>query len=191
VVRARDRKHAAMTDAPLAPRPDDKDWTWVLDRPCEECGFDTSTCDASTVGPLIRRIAASWEPVLARADVRLRTERTTWSPLEYACHVRDVFALYLVRLELMLDEDGPLFANWDQDVTAIEQRYDLADPCLVQRELEVAAHALAARFDSVTAVQRTRIGRRSDGANFTIDTFARYMIHDPIHHLADVGVTRF
>ena len=22
--------------------PDTKDWTWVLDRPCEECGFDAT-----------------------------------------------------------------------------------------------------------------------------------------------------
>ena len=25
--------------------PDDKDWTWVLERPCPECGFDTRTID--------------------------------------------------------------------------------------------------------------------------------------------------
>jgi hypothetical protein len=31
-----------------------------------------------------------------------------------------------------------------------------------------------------------RPGRRSDGATFTAETFARYFIHDPIHHLHDV-----
>ena len=25
--------------------PDTKDWTWVLDRPCPECGFEASTRD--------------------------------------------------------------------------------------------------------------------------------------------------
>ena len=29
------------------------------------------------------------------------------------------------------------------------------------------------------------LGRRSDGAAFRIDTFSRYLIHDPIHHLHD------
>ena len=32
-----------------------------------------------------------------------------------------------------------------------------------------------------------RKGQRSDGAAFTIDTFGRYMVHDPIHHLWDVA----
>jgi hypothetical protein len=32
-----------------------------------------------------------------------------------------------------------------------------------------------------------RKGLRSDGATFTIDTFGRYLLHDPIHHLWDVA----
>ena len=31
-----------------------------------------------------------------------------------------------------------------------------------------------------------RTGARSDGARFTVATFARYFVHDPIHHLYDV-----
>ncbi len=34
--------------------------------------------------------------------------------------------------------------------------------------------------------QWARTGVRSDGAEFTVDSFARYFIHDPIHHLDDV-----
>ena len=30
-------------------------------------------------------------------------------------------------------------------------------------------------------------GSRSDGAHFSVDSFARYLIHDPVHHLHDVG----
>ena len=29
-------------------------------------------------------------------------------------------------------------------------------------------------------------GVRSDGVAFTVDTFGRYFIHDPVHHLDDV-----
>jgi hypothetical protein len=178
-----------VTAAPLAPDPDDQDWTWVLDRPCPQCGFDTSTCDTSTVGPLVRRVGAAWMPVLERVDVGVRPHARVWSPLEYACHVRDVFALYLWRLDLMLAEDDPLFDNWDQDATAIAERYDLEDASIVGAELQAGADALAERFEAVSPAQRTRTGRRSDGASFTVDTFARYMIHDPIHHLWDVGAT--
>jgi hypothetical protein len=38
----------------------------------------------------------------------------------------------------------------------------------------------------VTGAQWERTGRRSDGARFTVETFARYFIHDPVHHLYDV-----
>ena len=48
------------------------------------------------------------------------------------------------------------------------------------------ALALADAFDAIDGDQWQRRGRRSDGASFTIATFAQYMIHDPIHHLWDV-----
>ena len=166
--------------------PDDKDWTWVLERPCPECGFDARAFDAPAVGAAIRSSATAWHAVLARPDVRARPEPGRWSALEYACHVRDVFRIYLHRLERMLDEDGPHYANWDQDATALAERYDLASPPAVAAELTVAAAALADRFDTVRGDQWSRSGYRSDGAAFTVDTFARYFVHDPIHHLWDV-----
>jgi len=38
----------------------------------------------------------------------------------------------------------------------------------------------------VTGAQWRRTGNRSDGASFTVETFARYFVHDPVHHLYDV-----
>jgi hypothetical protein len=166
--------------------PDDKDWTWVLDRPCPECGFDASSIDPSTVGDLVRANASAWQHVLARPGVTRRTRPDRWSVLEYACHVRDVLRLYRERLELMLREDGPRYPNWDQDVTAIEERYAEQSPVAVAVEITRAATALADRFDQVHGEQWARTGHRSDGATFTVDTFARYFVHDPIHHLWDV-----
>jgi hypothetical protein len=34
--------------------------------------------------------------------------------------------------------------------------------------------------------QWRRPGRRSDGARFSIASFSRYLLHDPVHHLYDV-----
>jgi hypothetical protein len=125
--------------------------------------------------------------VLDRDDVTRRPSDDRWSPLEYACHVRDVFRLYDHRLARMLTDDDPLYANWDQDATAVEDRYDEQDPARVAADLRAAADALAGSFDGVKGDQWTRPGRRSDGASFTVETFARYLIHDPTHHLHDVG----
>jgi hypothetical protein len=166
--------------------PDTKDWTWVLHRRCDECGFDASTLAGREVAGLIRDNAASWRPLLDRPGVAERPSPDRWSALEYACHVRDVFRVYDGRLALMLAEDDPTFPNWDQDASAIDDRYGEQDPSTVVDEVEAAGATIADAFDRVADGARGRTGTRSDGAHFTIDTFARYMIHDPVHHIHDV-----
>jgi DinB superfamily len=170
--------------------PDTKDWTWVLQRPCPDCGLDTRLIRRDDLGAMIRANAAAWPGVLTGpGDPRQRPAPGRWSALEYGCHVRDCAALYAERLALMLAEDGPLFANWDQDETAVTARYAEQDPAQVAAGLTVAAGVLADRFDAVTGRQWQRTGSRSDGAHFTIETFGRYFIHDPVHHLFDVTGT--
>ena len=53
-------------------------------------------------------------------------------------------------------------------------------------DLESAGARLADSFAAVSSDQWPRTGNRSDGARFTVDTFARYLLHDPVHHLWDV-----
>jgi hypothetical protein len=79
-----------------------------------------------------------------------------------------------------------LFPNWDQDATAVAERYGEQDPGTVAVELEAAADVIADRLDGVVAEQWDRTGRRSDGARFTVESFARYLLHDSVHHLYDV-----
>lgn len=167
--------------------PDTKDWTWVLRRICPECGFDVRSFPREDTGRLIRATAARWDDVLAHVDVERRRSNDVWSPLEYGCHVRDVFSLYDERLRMMLEEEDPLFPNWDQDASAVDDDYISQDPRAVARELQVAAAQLADSFDALKEAQWERTGRRSDGAAFTIESFARYLVHDPIHHLHDVA----
>ncbi|MFJ8044895.1 DinB family protein [Kitasatospora sp. NPDC096147] len=169
--------------------PDTKDWTWVLHRACPDCGFDTPAVAAELVAGLVRANAAAWTALLTErpdADLRRRPVPEVWSDLEYACHVRDVFRLFRVRLRSMLEEQDPLFANWDQDETALADRYGEQDPGRVAAELAAAAEELALAFEQVEGERWQRVGRRSDGARFTVESFARYLIHDPVHHLYDV-----
>ena len=166
--------------------PDTKDWTWVLDRRCDECGFDARAFRREEVGDLVRSNAASWRARLERPGSRRRPSDDRWSCLEYACHVRDVFRLYDRRLQMMLEDEDPHYPNWDQDEAAIAGRYEDEDPARVAGEIEAAGNAVAARFDAVAGDAWLRTGNRSDGARFTVESFARYFVHDPIHHLADV-----
>jgi hypothetical protein len=167
--------------------PDDKNWTWVLERPCPDCGFDASSFPSRQVASALRENASTWPLLLESPLTRIRPSDHQWSALEYACHVRDVFRLFDRRLVLMLEQDDPLFDNWDQDATAIADRYEEQDPEQVVTDLQEAGAVLADRFDSVPAGAWTRTGRRSDGAAFTVDTFSRYLLHDPVHHVHDVN----
>jgi hypothetical protein len=110
-----------------------------------------------------------------------------WSPLEYGCHVRDVFRKFDERLQLMLTEVDPHFENWDQDKTALEDDYPSQAPADVAAALKEAAESVARHFDAVTSDQWGRRGFRSDGSAFTVESIARYLMHDPVHHLWDVG----
>jgi hypothetical protein len=166
--------------------PDTKDWTWVLERPCPECGLDTASFAREEIPAMIAVNAAAWQGPLTAPGAAERTRADTWSALEYGCHVRDVLRLYDERLVLMLTEDDPLYPNWDQDEAAVAGGYSGQDPVTVAAEILAAADAVATRFANVTGEQWRRPGRRSDGASFTVETFARYFIHDPIHHLHDV-----
>ena len=170
------------------PFADDKDWTWVLDALCEECEFEVRYFPREAISSLIRSTVGEWLLVLEGHEgvLRTRPRPDRWSALEYAAHVRDVFDLYDYRLALMLAENGPRYPNWNQDETAIEKDYANEDPARVAAELAEAGRRLARRFDRVSGDVWERTGLRSDGAAFTVETFARYLIHDPQHHLRDV-----
>lgn len=167
--------------------PDTKDWTWVLQRPCPECGLDTRGFPRESVPGLIRANAERWRLLLlSGSGHRQRPAPGTWSQLEYGCHVRDVLRLYDTRLTLMLTQDGPHYPNWDQDATAVADRYAEQYQDRVAAELAAAGEVIAARFERVAGDQWLRTGFRSDGAAFTVESFARYFVHDPVHHLYDV-----
>jgi hypothetical protein len=173
------------------PRPEDKDWTWVLERSCTECGFDPATVERGQLAAKIRSSAAAWRSVLGRGDLVAQRPPTepgqgpVWSALEYGCHVRDVYRLMGDRLRLMLTKDRPRFENWDQDEAAREQRYHEQDPHRVSYDLAVVAGKVADLLDRVEGDQWARSGQRSDGRSFTVESLATYLYHDVVHHLHD------
>ena len=173
------------TDQPIVP--DTKDWTWVLERPCPECGFDARAVRQVEVKNRIYANASAWQRVLEQPGAQTRPAPAVWSPLEYACHVRDVHLIFDERVRLMLEADDPLFANWDQDEAAVHGGYGEQDPAVVADELAVAAAAASQTYATVDGAQWERSGRRSNGSVFTVDTIARYHLHDVEHHLHDVS----
>ena len=138
--------------------PDTKDWTWVLERPCPECGFDSRAVRREEVKNRFYANASAWRRVLEQPDADRRRDPGVWSPLEYACHVRDVHRVFGERLRMMLAVDDPLFENWDQDAAAVEGGYAAEDPARVADELVDAAAAISRSYGSVEGAQWDRPG---------------------------------
>ncbi len=167
--------------------PDTKDWTWVLERPCPACGFDCGSLRPQDLPGTLRDVARTFARVLAAGEAtRRRPAPDVWSTLEYGCHVRDVVRRGDARTALMLTTDDPVFENWDQDATAVEDAYGEQDPVRVAAELVEAAERLAGVYEALPGSAWERVGRRSDGARFTVLSFGRYVAHDLVHHVHDV-----
>ena len=166
--------------------PETKSWTWVLERDCEDCGFDSRAFPPEEIGGRLAGAAAPWPEFLTDSMAGVRPQEDIWSALEYACHVRDVYRMGSYRLGRMLGEDDPYFDNWDQDETSVAERYDLQDSSQVTDELMAAATKLVDLYATVLHDQWQRPGLRSDGSAFTVDSFGRYVLHDIVHHLVDV-----
>jgi len=170
--------------------PDTSDWTWVLDRPCGDCGYDATALTGAEVAPFLGTVARTWAEVLRRPDVGVRRRVDRWSALEYGAHVRDVLRLCDARVTLMRIQNSPVFPDWDQDRTAHDADYAGQDPVVVATGLTAAADRFASDLGEVDGRDWGRPGRRSDGATFSVDSFARYVLHDLWHHLWDVDAPR-
>lgn len=188
--------------------PDVKNWTWVLERSCPECGFDASTVAYDTVAGLTRDYAGRMVGTLGRKNAAERPDVQTWSPMEYAAHVRDVCRIFAYRMAIAARTDAvdprvpgfaargqdadetpdgmPVFSDWDQNITAVMARYSDQNPATVAGELTVAAETMAQVLESIPAPALGLRVRRSDGSVFTVETLSRYFVHDVIHHVHDV-----
>ena len=164
---------------------DDRDWTFVIDQGCTECGFQPFA--PNLMGDRLRSAAARWRPVLQRADATQRPSERVWSPVEYACHVRDMITVLRQRVETMLHQHNPDLADFDGDAEAVHREYWKAASQTVLGELTLKAQSTADLVDTVEREQWESPGRRSDGFEFTIATLCLYIGHEMEHHLYDVN----
>ena len=79
-----------------------------------------------------------------------------------------------------------MFDNWEQDVTAVEERYAEQDPAVVAEELVPAAASVGQAYAGVTGEAWDQPGLRSYGSRFTVASINRYHRNDAVHHRVDV-----
>jgi hypothetical protein len=180
-----------------------------MDR-CEECGFSFDSVPRHEIAGRLRALSRRYRevmrlgavdntPALDRTGtldgattsgcaVRRRPAPDVWSPLEYTCHVRDVFRVQLDRLALALRVDEPMFEPMRRDVRAVEERYNEQDAWVVLDELAAGAEALADAFAALSPSEWLRTGGYvwPNPQSRTMEWIGRNTVHEGEHHLLDI-----
>jgi DinB superfamily len=163
----------------------------VLEGGCPQCGFSYHV-GREAVTPWLRSDAAAFVERFRAIDanaVRQRPEPDVWSPLEYACHVRDVLRVQRERVLQALAEDEPAFAPMRRDERVIEEHYNEQDPAVVAQEILEAATAFADLMDSLDDAGWSRRGvyNYPEPRLRTTEWIAIHTTHELLHHRVDIG----
>jgi DinB superfamily len=125
--------------------------------------------------------AATAVPLAVRA---VRPKPRTWSVIEYACHVRDVYASYTIRLFRTRTEQRPVLEPMLNDLRAVRFRY--RDRQLGPVLDELAAH-LAGFCDEIDRTNNwTRTATRLPGEERSALWLVRQALHEGRHHTRDI-----
>ncbi|MCU1375528.1 MAG: segregation ATPase FtsK/SpoIIIE, family [Actinomycetia bacterium] len=155
--------------------------------PCEGCGFVFAEVSPADLGDGLRVAAAAFVDLLtgtARAALVRRAEPDVWSPLEYACHARDVVLNLRDRVLLAQVEDGPVFPPMYRHHRLVLARYIEEDARVVADGIRVGADLLAWVVAGLDADQLARPGTYG-GVERDALWIARHALHEARHHALD------
>lgn len=167
---------------------------WDPPRPgwsCSHCGFDFDGQDLATTPASVRELSDRYRFRLLNeagehvAVWRERPAPATWSALEYACHMRDCFALYHWRIRKTLADDRPVLPAMRRDDVVVERAYNEQDPLLVAQETATNADQLASLLAGLQGDQWDRACVR-EGEVLSVGWMARNVVHEGEHHLLDI-----
>ena len=122
------------------------------------------------------------------AEVRSRPEPATWSPLEYACHVRDVLIVQRERVLLARRRDVPTLEPMGRDERADHDGYAEQSPENVARQLADAAQLFANVLARLKPDdwQRTVIYNYPTPTERPLAWVAVHTLHEVEHHTLDI-----
>jgi S-DNA-T family DNA segregation ATPase FtsK/SpoIIIE len=155
---------------------------------CEECRFDYNSVPTKDIGTALRSNAEALVDALSAGDLRSRPKPDVWSPLEYACHVRDVMQIQIGRVARGLSEETPSFTPMQRDERPARLRYNEQDPRVVREEVLEAAGALADVFDGLSEGQLARTVTYNWPGEMIrpLRWVGRHTVHELVHHRQDI-----
>lgn len=159
-----------------------------MDR-CDDCGFEYHEDAAPNVSSEIVAGARALVTLICEPGVDVRTRRSgeQWSPLEYACHVRDILLVQRERVLAARWVDCPSFAPMGRDERVELDGYAEQDPAAVARQLADAAAMIANVLGRLDASEwdRTVVYNYPTTQVRTLGWVAVHTLHEVRHHLQD------
>jgi hypothetical protein len=157
---------------------------------CQECGFTYDLTQAGTASKDIRGQVAEVAAILRdnALDLRSRRQPDTWSPLEYACHLRDVLLVQRERVLAARRADGHECPPMGRDERVEHDGYAEQEPEDVARQLADAAQLLGNVLDrlAVDDWERTVVYHFPETHQRSLRWVAVHTLHEARHHLLDI-----
>lgn len=154
---------------------------------CSSCELSYPELTIAAARALIGEVPDRANAALAGSrDSALRTRPAGggWSSLEYACHLRDVYITYTIRLYRTRTEERPVLEPMLNDLRAERFGYNQADPAAVLGELPAVVRGCLAEIERVRDWDRT--ATRLPGEARTARWLVRQTAHEGVHHLRDI-----
>lgn len=158
---------------------------------CVACGFSFGLDDAERAGGRIVERAHGVGSALRSMPVargQTRPDASTWSPLEYGCHVRDVLLVQRERVLLARRTDCPEPEKMGREERVEHDGYASQDPADVARQLEDAATLFAnvlARLEPADW-ERVLVYNYPERMERTLRWVAVHTLHEVVHHGVDI-----
>jgi hypothetical protein len=158
---------------------------------CHQCGFEYDLGRAQEAGPAIVAGTAELAALLqieSALDLRSRWHPDVWSPLEYACHVRDLLLVQRERVLLARRADRPALTPMGRDERVEHDGYADQHPDDVARQVADAARLFANVLHRLGPAdwERTVVYGYPAPAERSLGWVAVHTLHEVRHHLGDV-----
>ena len=165
-----------------------RQWFRMQFEACPDCGLDASTNADADLPRALTDVAARWGGTLATADVadlRRRPVPDVWSPLEYACHTRDVLAVFEERVRRTATTPGQQLGWWDHDAALVDSRYNEQEPVLVAEAIAANARRFGQSLSDLASAQWDAAAERRAEESFSIRVMERFVLQEMVHHHRD------
>jgi hypothetical protein len=161
---------------------------------CPECAFSYGELPRRRLAAAVGATGRAYASRLTPDDFVLHTRPSPdqWSPLEYACHVRDVLLMQRDRLYVALVEEEPSFKPMYREERVAFDRYGGQQPAAVVAQVAMAAELMGNALDGLDDAQwgRSLIYGFPGPTRRDVEWVAQHTLHEMVHHLGDIDRIR-